>query len=148
MRRVSNATPHESNASPHESNVRRRSAPGPWRLEAIPICGTMYWGCVEIAGRSRLRVTQLLPWMRQSAPRSPTFRSSRNAGKAGDLSLNMFLILALGVTSWIVCGFLQGDLVIIIANSASLCLLLGIIYCKLREGAGGVGRSTVRQRTP
>ena len=46
----------------------------------------------------------------------------------------MFLILALGVTSWIVCGFLQGDLVIIIANSASLGLLLGILYCKLREG--------------
>ena len=46
----------------------------------------------------------------------------------------MFLILALGVTSWIVYRFLQGDLVIIIANSASLGLLLGILYCKLREG--------------
>ncbi|TMJ80261.1 MAG: hypothetical protein E6G79_19000 [Alphaproteobacteria bacterium] len=78
----------------------------------------------------------------------PQLKKCWETSSAGDLSLKMFLILALGVTSWIVCGFLQGDLVIIIANSASLCLLLGIIYCKLREGAGGVGRSTVRQRTP
>jgi MtN3 and saliva related transmembrane protein len=45
----------------------------------------------------------------------------------------MFLILALGVATWIVYGFLQRDIVIILANAVSLCLLLGILYFKLRE---------------
>ena len=78
----------------------------------------------------------------------PQLKKCWETSSAGDLSLKMFLILALGVASWIVYGFLQGDIVIIIANSASLCLLLGILYCKLREGAGSVGRSTVRRSTP
>jgi MtN3 and saliva related transmembrane protein len=78
----------------------------------------------------------------------PQLKKCWETSSAGDLSLKMFLILALGVASWIVYGFLQGDIVIIIANSASLCLLLGILYCKLREGAGGVSRSTVRRSTP
>jgi MtN3 and saliva related transmembrane protein len=45
----------------------------------------------------------------------------------------MFLILTLGVTTWIFYGYLQSDLVIIVANSVSLCLLLGILYFKLKE---------------
>jgi MtN3 and saliva related transmembrane protein len=77
----------------------------------------------------------------------PQLKKCWETSSAGDLSLKMFLILALGVASWIVYGFLQGDIVIIIANSASLCLLLGILYCKLREVTGGVGRSTVRRST-
>ena len=64
----------------------------------------------------------------------PQLEKCWETSSAGDLSLKMFLILALGVTSWIVYRFLQGDLVIIIANSASLGLLLGILYCTLREG--------------
>ena len=63
----------------------------------------------------------------------PQLKKCWETSSAGDLSLKMFLILALGVASWIVYGFLQGDIVIIIANSASLCLLLGILYCKLRQ---------------
>jgi MtN3 and saliva related transmembrane protein len=78
----------------------------------------------------------------------PQLKKCWETSSAGDLSLKMFLILALGVASWIVYGFLQGDIVIIIANSASLCLLVGILYCKLREGAAGVGRSTLRRSTP
>jgi MtN3 and saliva related transmembrane protein len=57
-----------------------------------------------------------------------------NTGSAGDLSLKMFLILTTGVPLWIVYGMLQQDLVIILANAVSLCLLLGILYFKLREG--------------
>jgi MtN3 and saliva related transmembrane protein len=49
----------------------------------------------------------------------------------------MFLILALGVATWIIYGFLQRDLVIILANGVSLCLLLGILYFKLREHRQG-----------
>src|SRR5690349_5851180 len=75
----------------------------------------------------------------------PQLKKCWETSSAGDLSLKMFLILALGVASWIVYGVLQGDIVIIIANSASLCLLLGILLCKLREDGEGEGRSSVRR---
>jgi MtN3 and saliva related transmembrane protein len=63
----------------------------------------------------------------------PQLKKCWETSSAGDLSLKMFLILGLGVATWIVYGFLQGDFVIIIANSVSLCLLLGILYFKLKE---------------
>jgi MtN3 and saliva related transmembrane protein len=63
----------------------------------------------------------------------PQLKKCWDTGSAGDLSLTMFLILALGVATWIVYGVLQRDLVIILANALSLCLLLGILYFKLRE---------------
>jgi MtN3 and saliva related transmembrane protein len=45
----------------------------------------------------------------------------------------MFLILAAGVALWAVYGFLQSDVVIILANAISFALLMGILYFKLRE---------------
>ena len=54
-------------------------------------------------------------------------------GTAEDLSLHMLLVLATGLTLWIVYGILQGDWVIIIANAVSLSLLACIIGFKLRE---------------
>jgi MtN3 and saliva related transmembrane protein len=56
-----------------------------------------------------------------------------NTGSAGDLSLNMFVILTAGVALWIVYGVLQQDFVVILANAVSLCLLLAILYFKVRE---------------
>ena len=47
--------------------------------------------------------------------------------------LKMFLTLAAGVALWAVYGFMRSDAVIIIANSISLALLMGILYFKLRE---------------
>jgi MtN3 and saliva related transmembrane protein len=63
----------------------------------------------------------------------PQLKKCWQTGSAGDLSLKMFLTLALGIASWIVYGVLQGDVVIILANSVSLLLLLGILAFKLRE---------------
>jgi MtN3 and saliva related transmembrane protein len=63
----------------------------------------------------------------------PQLKKCWETNSAGDLSLKMFLILTLGVTTWIFYGYLQSDLVIIVANSVSLCLLLGILYFKLKE---------------
>jgi MtN3 and saliva related transmembrane protein len=63
----------------------------------------------------------------------PQLKKCWEKGSAGDLSLKMFLILALGVATWIIYGFLQRDLVIILANRVSLCLLLG----KLRKHRQG-----------
>ncbi|HEY0568082.1 MAG TPA: SemiSWEET transporter [Xanthobacteraceae bacterium] len=63
----------------------------------------------------------------------PQLKKCWQTGSAGDLSLKMFLTLALGIALWIVYGVLQGDVVIILANSVSLLLLLGILAFKLRE---------------
>jgi MtN3 and saliva related transmembrane protein len=67
----------------------------------------------------------------------PQLKKCWETGSAGDLSLKMFLTLALGVATWIVYGFLQRDFVIILANAVSFCLLLGILYFKLREHRRG-----------
>jgi MtN3 and saliva related transmembrane protein len=63
----------------------------------------------------------------------PQLKKCWETGHAGDLSLKMFLILSAGIALWAVYGFLKGDVVIIVANVVSLCLLLGILYFKLRE---------------
>jgi MtN3 and saliva related transmembrane protein len=52
---------------------------------------------------------------------------------ASDLSLYMLLVLATGLGLWIVYGVVQGDWVIIAANSAGLTLLAMIISFKIRE---------------
>ncbi|MEA2929634.1 MAG: MtN3 and saliva related transrane protein [Hyphomicrobiales bacterium] len=53
-------------------------------------------------------------------------------GETEDISLKMFLILALGIALWVVYGVLQHDAVIILANSVSLVLLGAILFFKLR----------------
>ena len=45
----------------------------------------------------------------------------------------MFSILAAGMALWVVYGVMQGDAVIILANSVSFVLLMGILYFKLRS---------------
>jgi MtN3 and saliva related transmembrane protein len=54
-------------------------------------------------------------------------------GSTRDLSLRMYVILATGVALWALYGVLKGDVVIILANSATLALLLVILGLKLRE---------------
>ena len=63
----------------------------------------------------------------------PQLKKCWDTGSAGDLSLKMFLTLAAGVALWVVYGFLKSDVVIIIANSLSFALLMGILYFKFRE---------------
>ena len=63
----------------------------------------------------------------------PQLKKCWDTGSAGDLSLKMFSILAAGIALWIVYGIMQGDAVIVLANSVSLLLLMGILYFKLRE---------------
>jgi MtN3 and saliva related transmembrane protein len=60
-------------------------------------------------------------------------------GETHDISLKMFLILATGIALWAVYGALQGDAVIILANSASLVFLATILFFKLRNVARGRG---------
>ena len=63
----------------------------------------------------------------------PQLKKCWETGKAGDLSLKMFAILAIGVGLWAVYGLLKSDWVIIAANAVSFSLLMGILYFKLRE---------------
>ena len=63
----------------------------------------------------------------------PQLKKCWETKSAGDLSLKMFSVLALGIAFWVVYGFLQSDWVIVLANSVSFCCLMGILYFKLRE---------------
>jgi MtN3 and saliva related transmembrane protein len=63
----------------------------------------------------------------------PQLKKVWRTGKTEDISLKMFLILAVGIALWVVYGALKGDAVIILANSVSLALLSGILFFKLRE---------------
>jgi MtN3 and saliva related transmembrane protein len=49
-----------------------------------------------------------------------------------DISLPMFLILALGITLWLIYGALIHDLPLIAANLVTLVLVLAILFLKLR----------------
>jgi MtN3 and saliva related transmembrane protein len=53
--------------------------------------------------------------------------------KAGDLSLKMLLTLAMGLALWVAYGLINGDWVIVGANTVSLLLLSNLLVFKLRE---------------
>ena len=63
----------------------------------------------------------------------PQLKKCWATGSAEDLSLKTYSILAIGVASWIFYGYLQSDTVIVLANAASLMLILGILYSIVRE---------------
>ncbi len=63
----------------------------------------------------------------------PQLKKCWTTGSAGDLSLKTFAILAGGLSLWVAYGVMIGDMVIVVANSISVCLQLGILFCKLRE---------------
>jgi PAS domain S-box-containing protein len=68
-----------------------------------------------------------------TAAYGPQLKKCWQTGSAGDLSLRTFAILATGVALWTAYGVAKGDAVIIAANAASLALLGGILFFKLRE---------------
>jgi MtN3 and saliva related transmembrane protein len=49
-----------------------------------------------------------------------------------DISLPMFLVLALGITLWLIYGAMIRDLPLIAANLVTLVLVLMILFLKLR----------------
>lgn len=72
----------------------------------------------------------------------PQLKKVWQTGSTEDISLKMFLILAIGIALWIVYGILQSDAVIVLANSVSLLLLSGILFFKVREVLGWSSRQT------
>ena len=63
----------------------------------------------------------------------PQLKKAWTTGDTRDLSLKMLLMLLAGLCLWIAYGVLQGDLVLMLANTVSVALLLAILYCKLAE---------------
>ncbi|MCX8034118.1 MAG: SemiSWEET transporter [Thermodesulfovibrio sp.] len=51
---------------------------------------------------------------------------------ARDISLPMFIFLALGITLWFLYGLLINEIPIIIANFLSLILIFSIIFMKIK----------------
>ena len=66
----------------------------------------------------------------------PQLKKVWSTGETKDISLKMFLILALGLALWVVYGLLQEDWVIVAANAVSLTLLSAILFFKIREIMG------------
>jgi MtN3 and saliva related transmembrane protein len=71
----------------------------------------------------------------------PQIRKIWSSGETQDISLKMYLILSSGIALWIVYGLMQGDAVIILANSVSLAFLCAILFCKLRNVFRGVDKA-------
>ena len=71
----------------------------------------------------------------------PQLKKIWTTGDTEDISLKMFLILSLGIALWVVYGMLQGDSVIILANSVSLAFLCAILFFKLRNVFRGVDKA-------
>jgi MtN3 and saliva related transmembrane protein len=63
----------------------------------------------------------------------PQLKKAWSTGDTTDVSLKMLLMLLAGLLLWIVYGMLQGDLVLMLANTVSVALLAGILYCKLTQ---------------
>ena len=51
-----------------------------------------------------------------------------------DLSLGMYLVLALGIALWLAYGLLIGSLSVTLANGVTLILVLMVVALKLRHG--------------
>ena len=69
----------------------------------------------------------------------PQIKKIWMTGETHDISLKMFLILSAGIALWVVYGIMQGDAVIVLANSVGLAFLAAILFFKLRNLARGRG---------
>ncbi|MFH1234006.1 MAG: SemiSWEET transporter [Candidatus Diapherotrites archaeon] len=51
-----------------------------------------------------------------------------------DISLPMYLLFILGVSLWVIYGFLINSLALLLANIVTLIIALFILYMKIRHG--------------
>jgi MtN3 and saliva related transmembrane protein len=62
----------------------------------------------------------------------PQVRKIWKTKSAKDVSLLMFVAFCVGVSLWIVYGFMKGEAAIIITNAVTLLLGLAIVWMKLK----------------
>ena len=55
-------------------------------------------------------------------------------GETQDISLKAFLILTVGLCTWVVYGILKSDLPLILANAVSAMIAASIVAAKLKNG--------------
>ena len=67
----------------------------------------------------------------------PQVRKCWQTHSTGDLSLKMILLLAAGISLWVVYGLIKGDMVIVAANAVSLLFIANLVFFKLKEMRGG-----------
>jgi MtN3 and saliva related transmembrane protein len=63
----------------------------------------------------------------------PQVKKCWQTHSTGDLSLKMILLLAAGISLWVVYGLMKSDMVIVIANSVSLVFLANLLVFKVKE---------------
>jgi MtN3 and saliva related transmembrane protein len=70
--------------------------------------------------------------------------------RTGDISLAMYVIFTMGISSWLAYGLLIGSWPVVLANSLTLVLALAILCMKLSFERGGAGecRSTQHRDSP
>ena len=80
----------------------------------------------------------------------PQVRKCWKTRSTGDLSLKMILLLSTGISLWLVYGIMKGDVVIMLANGASLLFLAVLLFFKIGEirRGGQDGRKTGEAGAP
>jgi MtN3 and saliva related transmembrane protein len=68
-----------------------------------------------------------------TAANLPQLKKAWTTGQTDDLSLKTLLLFGCGLVLWVVYGFLQEDIVIILANGISLAVLAALLFLKLMQ---------------
>jgi MtN3 and saliva related transmembrane protein len=69
-----------------------------------------------------------------TAANAPQVWKTWRTREAADISLRMTLLLTAGLALWVAYGFMQGDVVIILANAIAVALAATLTVLKLRFG--------------
>ena len=93
------------------------------------------WGAYVGALAAFLSSLSYVPQVRKAWPR----------GSTADLSLAMLVVLTVGLSLWIIYGFIRGDLIIVAANGIGASLSGLVLAFKLRDSSGS---KSCRRRHP
>lgn len=63
----------------------------------------------------------------------PQLHKAWPLGATGDISLNMLIVLCLGLLFWVIYGLLKGDWVVVLANVVGFALVGAMLVCKIRD---------------
>jgi MtN3 and saliva related transmembrane protein len=63
----------------------------------------------------------------------PQLHKAWPRGATGDISLNMLIVLCLGLLLWVIYGLLKRDWVVALANVVGLALVGAVLVCKIRD---------------
>jgi len=73
----------------------------------------------------------------------PQVMKSWKTHRVDDISISMVLLILFSLSSWLVYGFLKGDLPLILTNLVSLNILFLLLTAKLKFGENDFGKKWV-----